>query len=848
MSAPAVVIDRSQPQVPPPDRRPTWPRWRPAFRLALRDARGSRARSALVIALVALPVALVVGIYLFGTSRTWGDLQLPRDSLGTAAAGSAEPVGAQMGLAGSQGWAETLPTSWRLAPWPAVEADLGGPMGGEGVGGAAGDFTDPVVGGQVDLTEGRVPRSADEVVITPGLARSAGLEVGDTWTAVMWNWTSVGENRAVPLTVVGIGDLAGVGSGASFVLGGVLPGWGTSPSGADRFLIDSPTPITAEQVAAAAQQGVHVVARDVPIEDPERMSLILTEGLVVGLGVAFLQIVMLAGAAFAVSLRRRQRELALLSAAGAEPGDLTRAVLASGILLGGIGALLGFAVPWLVLVAGRPMLEWQFDWSLAPVPPLELGIVLVPIVGLLAAVAASVVPARMAARIPLAKALRARDSANVGLDPAGRGMDGLPVRSALAGVALIVAGVVFLVVYPTGAEEGPGAGGWPIWALGLAVIVCEVGVVLLAPLVLAGVSRHSRALPLAARLATRDASRNRLRSSFAVAAVAVAVGLLAGCLTWLSSVESAVQDAYRPAAAPGAVVLARSADQITWERAGARRPVGGRLGVPRCPGGPDRRGSHLGPTCGGLAGRAQPVRSRRGSRCLRQRTGDHVARESGVAGRSVAGRATGAGPPSPREALWGRCTVIGFPSGMRPGVVVADADSAALLLGRDDPVVRAQLDSGGAVALAPSSVVDAAVTDRHGSAADGRRGRGAAGVRDWSGGRYPCGHRGLAVFAGGCHRRTRGARVAWTPCATQRNPGDSAGADPWSRALDRPAGGPGRTPGRLGGGRVSARIGGELRLGRAVDGRPGAGRVALGRPATGLRPAGHGPGHGSGAG
>ena len=144
------------------------------------------------------------------------------------------------------------------------------------------------------------------------------------------------------------------------------------------------------------------------------MSLILTEGLVVGLGVAFLQIVMLAGAAFAVSLRRRQRELALLSAAGAEPGDLTRAVLASGILLGGIGALVGFVLPWLVLVAGRPALEWQFGWSLAPVPPMELGIVLVPIVGLLAAVAASVVPARMAARIPLAKALRARDSANVG--------------------------------------------------------------------------------------------------------------------------------------------------------------------------------------------------------------------------------------------------------------------------------------------------------------------------------------------------------------------------------------------------------------------------------------------------
>ena len=190
-----------------------------------------------------------------------------------------------------------------------------------------------------------MPRSADEVVITPGLARSAGLEVGDTWTAVMWNWTGVGENRAVPLTVVGIGDVAGVGIGRVVRARRGATGLGDRPGGADRFLIDSPTPITAEQVAAAAQQGVHVVARDVPIEDPERLSLTLTDGLVVGLGVAFLQIVMLAGAAFAVSLRRRQRELALLSAAGAEPGDLTRAVLASGILLGGIGALLGVRGP-----------------------------------------------------------------------------------------------------------------------------------------------------------------------------------------------------------------------------------------------------------------------------------------------------------------------------------------------------------------------------------------------------------------------------------------------------------------------------------------------------------------------
>ena len=696
------------------------------MRLAIRDAQGNRGRALLVIALVALPVALVVGAYLFGTSRTWGDLQLPRDSLGTVAAGSAEPMGSEMGRPGAQGWTEALPASWRLVPWPAVGADLGGPMGGQGVGGAAGDFTDPVVAGQVDLTAGRVPSSADEVVITPGLARSAGLEVGDTWTVVIWNSTGVGENRAVPLTVVGIGDVAGAGSGASFVLGGMPPGSGTGPPGTDRFLIESRTPITTEQVAAAAQQGVRVVGRDVPIEDPERLSLTLTDELVVGLCVAFLQIVMLAGAAFAVSLRRRQRELALLSAAGAEPGDLTRAVLASGILLGGIGALLGVAVPWLVLVAGRPMLEWQFGWSLAPVPPMERAIVLVPIVGLLAAVAASLVPARMAARIPLAKALRARDSANVGLDPAGRGMERLPVRSALAGVALIVAGVLFLVAYPAG-SQAEGVGGWPIWALGLAVVVCEVGVVLLAPMVLALVSGHSRALPLSARLASRDASRNRLRSSFAVAAVAVSVGLLAGCLTWLSSVEAAVHDAYRPSAAPGALVLARSTDQIRWDSLGADDLSAATSEFP----GAQVALIGVGPTWDLRAGDSLAV----GSQC------DPLT-ELGVAGEALgimdparrASLASGLAEgdpcraPVPSGSPLEPVSVIGDrAAGQRPGLVVADADEAALLIGRDDPVVRTQLDSGGAVALAPSSVVDGKVR----IAVDPRLVGGQAGSGEW---------------------------------------------------------------------------------------------------------------------
>lgn len=708
MSADPALADRAAHAVQPPERRPTWPRWRPALRLAIRDARGNRARSLLVVMLVALPVALVVGIYLFGTSRAWGDLQLPRASLGAVAAGSAEPVGAEMGLEGAEGWADALPEGWRLVPWPWLSARGGDPsLGQEWAGGTGGDFDDPVLEGLVDLRAGRLPASGEEVLITRDLATSAELAVGDTWTVTMWSWTGVGQETTVPLTVVGIGDLAGPADGEAFVLGGLPSGWADRPGGGERFLIDSTTPITPEQIATAAQRGVRVIGRDVPIEDSDRMSLTLTDELVVGLAVAFLQIVMLAGAAFAVSLRRRQRELALLSAAGAEPGDLTRAVLASGILLGGIGALLGLSLPCLVLVAGRPALERLLGLPLAALPPVELAIVLVPIVGLLAAVAASVVPARMAARIPLATALRARDSATMRLHAGAPGVDRPPVRSALAGVALIVAGVLFLVWYPVRSQELD-SNTWPVWALGLAVLVCEVGVVLLSPLVLTQVAGHSSGLPLAARLAARDAARNRLRSSFAVAAVAVAVGLLAGCVTWLGSVQAAVQDAYRPAAAPGAVVLAKSDEQGQWGELGPGELAGVAAEFP------DAQVALIGfgPTWDIRGGDSLAVRSQ----C------------DPVAGMGVPAQALAVMPATSRGALVAALPagdpcrapvpagspvvpthVLGDLSSVRPGVVVADAGAAALLIGREDSTVRAQLESGGAVALAPSSSVDGTV-------------------------------------------------------------------------------------------------------------------------------------------
>src|SRR6476469_9032946 len=66
---------------------------------------------------------------------------------------------------------------------------------------------------------------------------------------------------------------------------------------------------------------------------------------------ALLEVVLLAGPAFAVGARRQERSLALIASTGGTPRDVRRVVLASGVVLGLaaalIGALGGIGVAWL---------------------------------------------------------------------------------------------------------------------------------------------------------------------------------------------------------------------------------------------------------------------------------------------------------------------------------------------------------------------------------------------------------------------------------------------------------------------------------------------------------------------
>ena len=127
-------------------------------------------------------------------------------------------------------------------------------------------------------------------------------------------------------------------------------------------------------------------------------------------GLVALEVVLLAGPAFAVGARRRHRDLALVAADGGTPAQLRRIVLADGVVLGSLAAVGG-----IVARCGRRARRrgpgWRCTWSV-PGPAATgcsrwrcVGIAgLAVVTGVLAAL----VPAFTAARQPVVAALAGR--------------------------------------------------------------------------------------------------------------------------------------------------------------------------------------------------------------------------------------------------------------------------------------------------------------------------------------------------------------------------------------------------------------------------------------------------------
>ncbi|MGW6781143.1 MULTISPECIES: ABC transporter permease [unclassified Streptomyces] len=386
------------------------------------------------------------------------------------------------------------------------------------------DLHDPLTQGLVTLDRGRLPERAGEVVATNAFLENSGLFVGSSVTprGATSAYKIVGayelpkelkteQVTAPPGSLIAPLDKALKASG----------GTGLNPD--DSYLVKvGGDGFTWNMVQAANAKSLLVISRavandppadaDVPLyrQEPKeqfqrdaggaaKMAIAAT---IVGL--AMLEICLLAGPAFAVGARRSRRQLGLVGANGGNRRHIRSIVLSGGLVIGAAAAVCGTAIGIILTIVLQPVLEEQLGNRFGGLDfrPLELaGIaVLAVVTGLLSAIVPAVTASRQTVLASLTGRRGVRRSNRV-----------LPI----VGLVAVAAGAA-IALYGGAADMGT-----TVVAGGSAL--AELGVVALTPALVGLFGRLGRLLPLSPRLALRDAVRNRGRTAPAVAAVLAAV-------------------------------------------------------------------------------------------------------------------------------------------------------------------------------------------------------------------------------------------------------------------------------------------------------------------------------------
>ncbi|MGW0660356.1 FtsX-like permease family protein [Streptodolium elevatio] len=407
------------------------------------------------------------------------------------------------------------------------------------------DYRHPLAKGIVWQTAGRAPAKADEVVVTEKFLSVSGLRIGGTLTQ---------PDSGRTFTIVGTVNLPNALRERSvFAMPGALlekldprPG----PPLEYEYLVDAPAgtytwdkvrELNAKGIVATSREvdGSKLADREVPYRQlafgvDQVSDLAVAVGVVV-LGMALLEVVLLAGPAFAVGARRRRRDLGLVGVAGGDQRHIRTIVLADGVVLGviagAVGTVLGlgaawFSRDWFADMSGKELGHYE-------VRPLELAAVVA--LGIVIGMIAAAVPAFLAARENIVDSLTGRRGVR-------RGSRVLPVVGAAAGAAGL--GVAYY-----GAAVNPND-----IVLLAGCVLAQLGVIACCPALVGMAGRLGRILPLTPRLALRDAARNRPRTAPAVAAVMAAVAGAVAVTAYWAGTDHDNRESYRPRAGHGQVV------------------------------------------------------------------------------------------------------------------------------------------------------------------------------------------------------------------------------------------------------------------------------------------------------
>ncbi|MFJ4920429.1 FtsX-like permease family protein [Streptomyces sp. NPDC088725] len=551
--------------------------WRAAVRIARRDAWRYKGRSFLVLAMIALPILGVSALDLTVRGSQLSAEESTTRSMGAADVRFSDPrYAGEPILQSPDGLLYTPEKDYGDDPWPNGPTDLTTvlPAGGKTLTDTVGSgklrtaygvlntqihelkAADPLAGGIMRLTSGRFPAKSGEVAATTHFLEISGLQVGSKLTArgLDSDYRIVGayelpselktdEVNALPGALLAPLDKALKAKGLS------------STRSTTTRLAATPGGFTWNMVAKANKKGVVAVSREVALNPPSRSEVPLYQkpgwdssgrdsgptaedlaalGTVVGL--AMLEICLLAGPAFAVGARRSRRQLGLVGANGGDRRHIRAIVLAGGLVIGVAAAIVGTALGLGLTLALRTVLEdimgKRFGgFGIRPVELLAIALLAV-VTGLLAAIVPAITSSRQTV---LASLTGRRGSRRTGRT--------LPV---LGFIAFVLGAAIALYGSTMTDQSIVVAGGSAL---------AELGVVALTPALVGLFGKAGRLLPLSPRLALRDAVRNRGRTAPAVAAVLAAIAGTVAVSTYSASLEAKNRAEYEPRLPNGAISL-----------------------------------------------------------------------------------------------------------------------------------------------------------------------------------------------------------------------------------------------------------------------------------------------------
>ncbi|HVE91753.1 MAG TPA: FtsX-like permease family protein [Actinomycetota bacterium] len=424
------------------------------------------------------------------------------------------------------------------------------------------------------LGSGRGPRAANEVVVDAQTFRDQKMKLGQSIDIVF-------SGPSERFTVVGTSRF-----GTSDNFGGARLTAFQLPT-AQRLL---GLPGFLESLEIAGDEGVSskVLARRIRDRLPDGFEAITTDSLVKeqteeiqeGLNFFGIALLVFAGVSlfvgsfiifntFSIIVAQRTREFGLLRALGASNRQIMRVVVAEALATGVVASVVGLGLGVLVAGALKSLLSaFGLDLPDSGTVLLPRTVIVALVVGIFVTLAASVLPARKAGRVPPMAALR-EDSP--GDDDRTHGY-----RTEL-GAAVTTLGLAILALGLAG-----DVGNRPS-VVGLGAVVVFIGVATASPTLAGPLSRwiawpFVSVFKLTARLARENAGRSPKRTASTAAALMIGLALVSFVAVFASSIKASAFRVLDTSLGADFILTSRAADQsgrgVSSELAAAlaRRP------------------------------------------------------------------------------------------------------------------------------------------------------------------------------------------------------------------------------------------------------------------------------------